>query len=822
MSSSSPNTKDDSLSKAYFERFREITKSTNRIALLWIAALLIAWYPGLERVRRDATENSAAIQANNVANQRFENQIVQEHQTFVKTSAEADLYSRHQEQNKALKSYETQFKNVGNKRIPRKEFEDPKSYQERLKTAVRNEREHLKSIIGEINLRTTPLDTVTAVDQTKAETAQNEEKLLQRSFEQLERLKQNREIRSKQNQENHTAIAKQNRELREQRKGVAFEFLNQRFELPPLYAPIIWGIFLIGLIVYLCRSRFMLLSLSASVLRDLQDVTDTVKHQPGEVPWWLAPLPNLAPPSSDTVEPAQVGETAPTDEIEGASKTSEGAENPSSTESAVEDKNSQLGGQTQLYPWFRWGETSGVALFAVIIGLASLALLQIRVLWLELEISREVGTLREQSLVSIVTTVLLFITFFVIWVWFRSNRLIESDLNAAAKMRWILWITLFIGLTLLLFIVFGSLPSWGHRYALSLTASLFYVSILLTAELLLFFVYLQWQSKTSASAKETQISPNRTRRRFMIGAAAMAVLGLAGIGRAFTRASIKTARRRARPGARSQASLTAKKNPRKRLRVKRIAVSLLSGFYRNPKSRVVHYVSNGFLLCAPNSKHFKTDRLKLFNPFDPVSLETQILESRREDDTLLRARQLPSRDTRLSRRSTRKMANFEKEETGPSFGLPRTTLFSPFKFEPKTAADSIAKDRKFTSKPRLNLSIASYAFDQEALKLLVRRPLRKKDYRNACKLLVYGINHDIYAKAKSGARPSFHLYDLLAGISVRYNEPKYLKEMLRLIGDSNSTDLFQSRIQKWQNANKWYSRWSNYQRPVRWEGVSFI
>jgi len=129
-----------------------------------------------------------------------------------------------------------------------------------------------------------------------------------------------------------------------------------------------------------------------------------------------------------------------------------------------------------------------------------------------------------------------------------------------------------------------------------------------------------------------------------------------------------------------------------------------------------------------------------------------------------------------------------------------------------------------SSKPRINLSSASYFFEQAAVS-----ELQKKEIEVACDLLMFAIQYELqsaYRAARSSRfapyakSPSFRLYDLLAGISVRFNKTDYLDRIIETIKSSKDKETikkFETRLSKWQDANsKWRGRWSDTNKPITW------
>lgn len=101
----------------------------------------------------------------------------------------------------------------------------------------------------------------------------------------------------------------------------------------------------------------------------------------------------------------------------------------------------------------------------------------------------------------------------------------------------------------------------------------------------------------------------------------------------------------------------------------------------------------------------------------------------------------------------------------------------------------------------------------------------------ACDLLFAGIKLDLRAITETELkipkkRPNLRLYDLLAGLAVRYQKELYLEELCTLIdglrgGQKELVDRrlssLEKRISKWRNPNgSWRKRWANPEKPVWW------
>lgn len=83
-----------------------------------------------------------------------------------------------------------------------------------------------------------------------------------------------------------------------------------------------------------------------------------------------------------------------------------------------------------------------------------------------------------------------------------------------------------------------------------------------------------------------------------------------------------------------------------------------------------------------------------------------------------------------------------------------------------------------TSRPLANQACASYSFERAAISYL-----QQKNPEKACQLLLFAISQDL----RPGKRPSFRLYDLLAGIAVRFDKKTHLMQMIHLIDSMKDT-----------------------------------
>jgi hypothetical protein len=116
---------------------------------------------------------------------------------------------------------------------------------------------------------------------------------------------------------------------------------------------------------------------------------------------------------------------------------------------------------------------------------------------------------------------------------------------------------------------------------------------------------------------------------------------------------------------------------------------------------------------------------------------------------------------------------------------------------------------------RLNRS--SIMFEQAAIDVLRRGQEQHDTLDAACRLLVNAINHDLRFKRSAYGQPSTRLYDLLAGLAVRYHLPEYTLEIEQILDKAEMTKVFAGRLERWSNrSGAWYRRWSDRDRPIKW------
>ena len=121
--------------------------------------------------------------------------------------------------------------------------------------------------------------------------------------------------------------------------------------------------------------------------------------------------------------------------------------------------------------------------------------------------------------------------------------------------------------------------------------------------------------------------------------------------------------------------------------------------------------------------------------------------------------------------------------------------------------------------PHAHITRASATFELTALEYV-----KIKDYQSACKALMTGIQYDRIFLTKVNKGPDFRLYDLLAGISVRYGLPNYLKELSTQLSIKKTDQVtvgretaLSARLKKWRDPNsKWHKKWTDKSKEIVW------
>ncbi|MBK6958072.1 MAG: hypothetical protein IPH22_06490 [Nitrosomonas sp.] len=121
--------------------------------------------------------------------------------------------------------------------------------------------------------------------------------------------------------------------------------------------------------------------------------------------------------------------------------------------------------------------------------------------------------------------------------------------------------------------------------------------------------------------------------------------------------------------------------------------------------------------------------------------------------------------------------------------------------------------------PHVHMSRTSATFELTALKYV-----KTEDYKSACEALKTGIEYDSIVLTNVNKGPDFRLYDLLAGLAVRYELPTYLKDLSAQLSNNKTSQTTSrhrtalgDRLKKWQNPkNKWHAKWADKSKKIVW------
>jgi hypothetical protein len=151
---------------------------------------------------------------------------------------------------------------------------------------------------------------------------------------------------------------------------------------------------------------------------------------------------------------------------------------------------------------------------------------------------------------------------------------------------------------------------------------------------------------------------------------------------------------------------------------------------------------------------------------------------------------------------------------GPDHKVPCVVRINERRLQNVRITDLVATD----STLHVHLRCASISFERAALGSLTTERIER------CQLLISGLRHDAQFKAGTRRRPDFRLYDLAAGLCVRYGEQDLLKQVIELaqsaerarVDDQFVVAELRKRYQKWMNSsNAWHGYWTS-QTIIPW------
>ena len=182
---------------------------------------------------------------------------------------------------------------------------------------------------------------------------------------------------------------------------------------------------------------------------------------------------------------------------------------------------------------------------------------------------------------------------------------------------------------------------------------------------------------------------------------------------------------------------------------------------------------------------------------------------------------LPSKPAKRLAREIIPVVHCLPQKPGMLTLVQNTEILSKITFD----TDSKRYDKK---KPHVQLSRSACAFEQAALSRIA-----SNDIESACLLLLCGVQHDLlYSQWER--RPSIHIYDLLAGLTIRYEKPQHFKTLKDLIDKQQNQinivrrcniqldpmTVIHKRQKIWEDTtSNWHKRWANKSKPLKWSGV---
>ncbi len=385
-----------------------------------------------------------------------------------------------------------------------------------------------------------------------------------------------------------------------------------------------------------------------------------------------------------------------------------------------------------------------------------------RAAWISLEFSHHLGPTWARALLPLVLMIIILLMASIsIWWVFGSNTFTRLKHISNGTLSGL--IILVLGIIIIIVVIIIIFPSRGIYFGLFLQNLLIWIAILFP--LLLITIYVFYSHKTQIYRRSSIIS----RRKFIL-----IMSGLSGLSMAFLLESPLEPKVGIKVGISRKTSKTRSLFPK-----------LPSGFY-------IRISEDSGKAKSDSSLNYPTTDSGESVP-QKNSLGSSVLHYIGIDGLSSKRGQLPPAEKLI--------------KTDP----PRQQIYSQNQCETDIS-------------PRVHLAAASWSFEEAALSIL-RSNSRIGDTksREVCELLLCGIQHDIIYKCKTSnnrkkAKPSFRLYDLLAGVAVRYRQDDSFRQLLKIIDSSQYKLLFEPRIEKWKDVNgSWRQHWRNKKKPVVWK-----
>lgn len=139
------------------------------------------------------------------------------------------------------------------------------------------------------------------------------------------------------------------------------------------------------------------------------------------------------------------------------------------------------------------------------------------------------------------------------------------------------------------------------------------------------------------------------------------------------------------------------------------------------------------------------------------------------------------------------------------------------------SSQSFKQDRESLLEFRICHATAPWSCENAALDLLEQHGIGPANIASAINLLLLAIRQDAVFRSRSGslrkqANANYRLYDLVAGLAVRYRQPHVMEELVQRIKQSGHELTFLDRTRKWADfKSKWHRRWMDRNVPVVWQ-----
>ena len=550
-----------------------------------------------------------------------------------------------------------------------------------------------------------------------------------------------------------------------QDRNIGFNILGIEFKSPPLLAPLLWHIFCIGLLGYLSYTRENSIVAGAHGIQLLMQLqknhSDVMADISGRLPTWT--IHSLL---------------------------------PKFTNLEAKETYNDLDHESWISRIFGTRHEQILANICLVVVPLVLWVSATRAAWISLEFSHHLGPTWARALLPLVLVIIIVLMASIsIWWVFGSNTFTWLKHISKGTLNGLIILALgiiVIGVIILFF------PSRGIYFGLFLQNLLIWIAILFP--LLLITIYVFYFHKNQIYRRSREIhTPSKSiisRRRLIL-----IMSGLSGLSIVFLLQSPLEPKVGIKVGISRKTSKTRSLFPK-----------LPSGFYSRISAK-----------SDSSLKDLRTDSGESVGQKN--SLGPSVLHYIGIDGLSSKRGQLPPAEKLRKTTPPRQIYSQNQCQFSEKLSKDQSSSLAPEPTDdtlPPTNSESTCCETDIS--PRVHLAAASWSFEEAALSIL-RSNSRIGDTksREVCELLLCGIQHDIIYKCKTSnnrkkAKPSFRLYDLLAGVAVRYRQDDSFRQLLKIIDSSQYKLLFEPRIEKWKDVNgPWRQHWRNKKKPVVWK-----